>query len=212
MGRWLERFLRKKGSHVKMIGKGNKEGIEGSDLVVIAVSLEKTKEAIREISPFVSKNTIVVEISSIKNGVTKDLRNLGCRWVSIHQLFGPGKRCLKGTDIIVIKGGDKTANDFVTSLFKESRITFLDEEEHDKMMAYSLVLPYILNMVFLRVSGGKRIIKTTSFSKQRELAKRIESDWKLVSEICGFNPHTRGIINEILKETNNLKKSLKNIN
>jgi prephenate dehydrogenase len=79
------------------------------DMVINAVNLEKTKEAFLEVLPYLKKDCILADITSVKNGMSDFYLNSGQRFVSTHPMFGPtfaNIKDLTGQNAIIISESD----------------------------------------------------------------------------------------------------------
>ena len=59
------------------------------DLLINAVSLDKTLTVFNEIISYLPENCILADITSVKNGMADYYKKLGRRFVSTHPMFGP---------------------------------------------------------------------------------------------------------------------------
>ncbi|RLE22941.1 MAG: prephenate dehydrogenase/arogenate dehydrogenase family protein, partial [Acidobacteria bacterium] len=85
------------------------------------------------------------------------------------------------------------------SFFAEKGLTIFDYsfDEHDRMMAYSLTLPFVSTMVFA-ASMDKNAVPGTTFKKHREIAEGLLSeDNYLLAEIL-FNPHSMEQLEKVI--------------
>lgn len=59
------------------------------DLVINAVTVKYTIPAFKEVIPYLSKDCIISDISSVKTGLKDYYESTGMRYVSTHPMFGP---------------------------------------------------------------------------------------------------------------------------
>lgn len=158
------------------------------DMLINAVSLEKTIPVFREILPYVPEDCILADITSVKKGLADFYRETGRRFVSTHPMFGPtfgDVRNLRGENAIIIKESDKQGADFFRKLYTDLNIRIHDYsfDEHDQTIAYSLSLPFSSSLVFASCMKEQDAPGTT-FRKHNEIAKGLLSeDNYLLSEI-----------------------------
>ncbi|WGS64561.1 prephenate dehydrogenase/arogenate dehydrogenase family protein [Marinitoga aeolica] len=152
------------------------------------------------------KNIVFGDIASIKNDVKKFYQLHNLKYVSFHPMFGPtfaNMGNLKGENVIFISGSENNYLEFFKSFFTKYnlKIHTLSFDEHDKMMAYSLSVPFISSLVFAgRVD--KTIVPGTTFAKHLSIAKGVlMEDTNLISEIL-FNSLT---VEEIGRINSNLE-------
>jgi prephenate dehydrogenase len=228
MGSWFARSLKqehavagydKEKSRVEKL-KGeikilNPEELESyePDLVLNAVTLKDTIEAFESIDPFIKGHTILCDIASVKGDIQGYYKKKGLRFLSMHPMFGPtfaNMEKLKGENVIFISGSDKEAVNTLKRFFKKYRLKFfeLSFEEHDRMMAYSLAVPFISSLVFASCVE-KTVVPGTTFSKHLSIARGLLSeDDHLLGEIL-FNTHTLPEVEKITGRLEYLKHIIK---
>jgi prephenate dehydrogenase len=178
------------------------------DLLINAVSLEKTESAFREIVPSLNKNCIISDITSVKNGIVKYYESCGRRFVSTHPMFGPtfaNIRHLADENAIIIREGDEEGKEFFRKFYKSLNLKIFEYsfKEHDQTIAYSLSIPFSSTLVFASVMKQQEAPGTT-FRKHLEIAKGLltEDDY-LLSEIL-LNPYSLEQVVEIQQSLGNL--------
>jgi prephenate dehydrogenase len=228
MGSWFARSLkqehavagydREKSKVEKLKGEIkilNPEELESyePDLVLNAVTLKDTIEAFESIDPFIKEHTILCDIASVKGDIQGYYKKKGLRFLSMHPMFGPtfaNMEKLKGENVIFISGSDKEAVNTFKRFFKKYRLKFfeLSFEEHDRMMAYSLAVPFISSLVFASCVE-KTVVPGTTFSKHLSIARGLLSeDDHLLGEIL-FNTHTLPEVEKITGRLEYLKHIIK---
>jgi prephenate dehydrogenase len=165
-------------------------------LLVNAVPLGKTIEVFQAVVPFLDPGCLLCDMASIKGEIPRYYAESGFRFVSIHPMFGPtfsDMERVRHENAIIIEESDPDGADFFRRFFLRFEIALHEYSfaEHDRLMAYSLSLPFISSMVFAsRVDV--RTVPGTTFRKHLELARGVLSeDDNLLSEVL-FNPHTLG--------------------
>ena len=109
-------------------------------------------------------------------------------------MFGPtfaDMGALKGESVIIMKESHPQGAAFVRGFFKRLKVTIYEYSlaEHDKMMAYSLTLPFISSMTFASCVD-KSAVPGTTFAKHMKIAKGLLSeDDSLLAEVL-FNSYS----------------------
>ena len=90
----------------------NKEAVKGADLVLVSVPIKDINEVILEVASHMKKGSVLAEISSIKGPLIDSLYRLkpmGLQPLSLHPLFGPTVKSLKGNSVVLVPvlEGDK---------------------------------------------------------------------------------------------------------
>lgn len=203
MGAWFASFLGKNGYRViicdrnmqvgKALARKNhfqftsdpKLAVRQAQLVLLAVPTIATSSVLKKITPNISKKSLIVEISSVKEPVKRTLLQLkkqGFAVLSIHPMFGPSANTLLGKTIIrVFVSRSNATNRFLSLLQRKgARILPSDFEEHDKLVSITLALPHFMNIAFvnaMRAYGIRpkalRAAAGTTFRLQSLIAEAI---------------------------------------
>jgi len=183
------------------------------DMVINAVNLEITVQVFSEILPYLRKDCILADITSVKNGLQKFYPESGFRFVSTHPMFGPtfaNIKDLTGQSAIIIRESDEEGKAFFRKFYGSFNLNIFDYSftEHDQTIAYSLAIPFASTMVFAACMK-KQEAPGTTFKKHQEIAKGLFSeDDFLLSEIM-FSPFTLEQIEKIGSELAHLRDIIK---
>lgn len=164
------------------------------DMVINAVNLQLTVPVFKEILPYLDKNCILADITSVKNGLRQFYPQTGRRFVSTHPMFGPtfaNLRDLSGQSAIIISESDEEGKAFFRNFFDSFNLSIFEYSflEHDQTIAYSLSVPFASTMVFAACMK-KQEAPGTTFKKHLDIAKGLFSeDDFLLSEVL-FSPFT----------------------
>lgn len=176
------------------------------ELFINAVSLRNTISAFEESVSYLPKECIICDVVSIKTGMPDYYRESPFRFVSMHPMFGPtfaNMDSLREENVVIINESDREGAEFFRGFFTGLGLKIFEYsfQEHDRMMAYSLTLPFIASMVFAACVDAKTVPGTT-FRKHMAIAKGLLSeDDSLLTEIL-FNPYS---IAEVEKVTARLE-------
>ncbi|MCX8022085.1 MAG: prephenate dehydrogenase/arogenate dehydrogenase family protein [Syntrophorhabdaceae bacterium] len=179
------------------------------DILINAVSLSKTVSAFESAFPFIGKDCIIADIASIKKDLAPFYEKGDFPFVSMHPMFGPtfaNMDELRDESVIVIKGSDKRGVDFFKTFFEGLglKIFHYTFDEHDRMMAYSLTIPFISSMSFA-ACVDRVVVPGTTFARHMKIARGVLSeDTHLLSEIL-FNPYSLQEVDKITARLEYLK-------
>jgi prephenate dehydrogenase len=164
------------------------------DILINAVSLPRTVEAYEAVLPHLPPGCILADIASVKGKIPEFYRDCGFRFASVHPMFGPtfaNVENLRNESAIIIKESDTAGAHFFRDFFGGLGLKIFEFsfEEHDRMIAYSLSVPFTSTRVFA-ASASSLTVPGTTFKKHLEIARGLlsESD-DLLAEIL-FNTHT----------------------
>jgi prephenate dehydrogenase len=184
------------------------------DLLINAVTLNNTIRVFHEIQPYLRKDCILSDITSVKNGLWKYYSQCGMRFVSTHPMFGPtfaNIKDLSKENAIIIKESDQEGKEFFRKFYKSLKLNIYEYsfEEHDQTIAYSLSIPFSSSLVFAACMK-KQEAPGTTFRKHMDVAKGVLSeDDYLLSEIL-FSPYTAEQVKKINAKLEYLIKMIHN--
>lgn len=236
MGRWFTNYFIRSGHKVKIYdrrGKGAealakevgaehastlKRCIYSSDLIFLSIPTEATPQTLAKIGEIAERSALLVEISSLKSPVIEALRKLPRQItpLSLHPLFGPALTDLKFGCIIVVSVYDLDREaELAKQLFSEASFVKCSAEEHDRMMAYSLTLPYFMNLAFglslpnLEAAKLRQYAGTTLSIQLDLLEAIIQSSGHLIPTLLVKNPYSREAVNRYLEAAKTLNRYVK---
>ena len=178
------------------------------ELVINAVTVKYTIPAFQEIIPYLPKDCIISDISSVKTGLKEFYESTGMHYASSHPMFGPtfaNLNQLSEENAIIINEGDFIGRLFFKDIYQKLGLNIYEYsfEEHDKTVAYSLSIPFVSTFVFAAVMKHQDAPGTT-FKRHMKIAKGVlnEDDY-LLQEIL-FNPYTHDQVSQIRTELKEL--------
>lgn len=183
------------------------------EMVINCVTLNYTIEAFNTVLPYLPPYCIIADIASVKTNLKEFYENCGFPYVSTHPMFGPtfanlGNLAKENT--IIISEGDHLGRIFFKDLYASLHLNICEYtfEEHDKVVAYSLGIPFASTIVFAATMKHQDAPGTT-FKRHMKIARGLFSeDDYLLTEIL-FNPRTPNQINRIQEELSALQEIIK---
>ena len=183
------------------------------DILINAVSLDRTFELFDEIVSYLPDNCIVADITSVKSGLSEYYKKLGKRFVSTHPMFGPtfaNVKNLKNENAIIITESDEEGKEFFREFFGKLKLKVHEYsfKEHDETIAYSLSIPFASTMVFAACMKEQEAPGTT-FKKHYSIAEGLLSeDDFLLSEIL-LSPDSLSQVERISDQMESLKTMIR---
>ncbi|MBI4399939.1 prephenate dehydrogenase/arogenate dehydrogenase family protein [Candidatus Micrarchaeota archaeon] len=165
------------------------QACKGADVVIVSVPIEVAKKTIKEISPKLRKETLLMDFTSVKADVIKDMKKAKVEEVvACHPLHGPRVKSLEGQAVIFVpvKKGEKYRR--ILEFFEKSkaRVYEMTAEEHDKLLAVVQSLTHFL--LITTASALKEL--GVDVKKSRVVATPVyELALDLVARVIGQNPH-----------------------
>ena len=178
------------------------------ELVINAVTVKYTIPAFKEVLPYLPKDCIISDISSVKTNLKEYYDSTGFRYVSTHPMFGPtfaNLNQLSEENAIIISEGDYMGRIFFKDLYSRLGLNIYEYtfEEHDRTVAYSLSIPFVSTFVFAAVMKHQDAPGTT-FKRHMRIAKGVlNEDDSLLQKIL-FNPYTSDQVSQIRDELKEL--------
>ena len=182
------------------------------DLVINCVTLNYTIEAFKSIMPFLKPNCIISDVASVKTNIKEFYLESGFPYVSTHPMFGPtfaNLANLEKENTIIISEGDHLGKIFFKDLYNKLKLNVFEYtfDEHDKVVAYSLGIPFASTLVFAATMVHQDAPGTT-FKRHMKIARGLLSeDDYLLTEIL-FNPRTPTQISRIQEQLSSLQEMI----
>ena len=183
------------------------------DMLINAVSLDRTKALFDEIVSYLPEACILADITSVKSGLADYYTKLGRRFVSTHPMFGPtfgNVKDLRNENAIIITESDEEGKSFFREFYSGLKIKIheFSFQEHDRTIAYSLSIPFSSTMVFAACMKEQKAPGTT-FKKHFNIAEGLLSeDDYLLSEIL-LSPYSLEQIERISEKMEALKEMIR---
>ena len=232
MGQWFTLYFKNMGYEVEIIARNKRkvakiakyfrvnyatsinDSINKSDIILVSVPMKATTPTISEVLEHVKKDKIILEISSLKKNIEKEINKKFKKHkdniISIHPLFGPGLDINSKQQIILIKSNKTNKQKrIVTQLFPKSNITIINAKDHDESMAYILSLTHFINILFLSMLKKQNNIDyfSTTFKIQYNLANAILNDrTELLADIQILNKDFNKVLDNFIKESKEFQK------
>ena len=221
MGKWFAKLFKSKGVDVLLfdrdatkakeianeIGGQCAESLDQvleSQIVLIAVNLSNTPDAINEIGSRLNENQILIEISSLKANVVDEIKKLKCEVLSMHPLFGPGAQSIEGENIAIISDiSSENTKEKIIPLLSGASISECTVEEHDRNMALVLSLPFAMNMAFVDIVRESKVPESyygSSFRKQLAISTHIDSENEDLKKELIKNPMFSYVLESYMKK------------
>lgn len=180
------------------------------DMLINAATVKYTIAAFEQALPYLPASCILSDIASVKTGLPEFYANCGHPFVSTHPMFGPtfaSLSNLSNENAIIITEGDHMGRIFFRDIYSKLKLHIEEYtfEEHDRIVAYSLSIPFAATLAFASVMEPQEAPGTT-FKRHLKIARGLmNEDEYLVSEIL-FNPNTPAKLNQIIDRLTELKE------
>jgi len=182
------------------------------ELVINCVTLNHTIAAFQAVLPHLKPTCIISDVASVKTNLQEFYKSCGFPYASTHPMFGPtfaNLGNLASENTIIISEGDHLGKIFFKDLYDRLKLNIFEYtfDEHDKVVAYSLGIPFASTLVFIATMEHQDAPGTT-FKRHMNIANGLMSeDDYLLTEIL-FNPRTPRQIARIRDELNALQEMI----
>jgi prephenate dehydrogenase len=232
MGRWLVCFAKQNLGEVVVadanaakaeqvaneFGTNSKsipEAAAEAELVLVAVPISKTPEVIKSLAKQVQRRTLLVDVASVKSDVIEVMQTIKAEveLVSLHPLFGPGATSVKGKDFVAIpvKPGERYAALKHRLLELGARVTEMEAEDHDRLMAIIQCMTHFVLLTYLNALKSMKDLKraeklrTPMFTMLLDLAKTVlAGNPELYGELQVHNRYARVVRSSLLEACRSL--------
>ncbi|WP_406532254.1 prephenate dehydrogenase [Methanobrevibacter sp.] len=127
--------------------ESNEELANISDILIISVPIQNTEDVIREVAPFMKEGSVMIDVTSVKEGPSKTMAEVvadNVDYIPTHPIFGPRTTRLDNQVIVLTpdrkgKWYERVYN-YLDS--KNMRIIETTSEKHDYMMSIVQVLTH----------------------------------------------------------------------
>jgi prephenate dehydrogenase len=159
--------------------------VKKADIVIVSIPINSTPQMIKKITPLMKKEAILFDITSLKTKVYSILQEAHLKYpincISLHPMFGPGIINMKNYVMIALKVGGTENYDLLIdelfSIFQSEGLLLITTtpEEHDKIMALTLAVPHMVNILylFLLKQSGIPLNELTRFTGTTFLLQKV---------------------------------------
>lgn len=208
MGQWLKRFFEDAGYRTLIAGRHTSlnpvELSEKSDVVVLSVPIDAAEGIIAQIGPHVKKDSLLMDISSLKIRVMEYMLNYsGSSVIGTHPLFGSDTESIKDHTIIICPGRGDEWLTWLSNLLKKkgAKVKITTPEKHDRMMSIVQGLTHLgtiamaYTMKLLNVNIGETLEYATPVYelKMAIMARLFAQNLPLYTDLEILNPYVEEV-------------------
>jgi len=199
------------------INLGSLKEVADCKIVILAVPISSIAQAVKKISPYLKKGSLVVDVCSVKKYPVEIMKKLLPKNINIlatHPLFGPDsfKKSPEGLNIVTspIKIKKTKYNQIKKWIRKKGlNIIEISPDEHDRLAAKTQVITHLIGRILEEMKINKTLIDTSSFKKLLEIKEIICKDsWQLFQDIQRFNPYAKKMRQDFKKALQKIEKMI----
>ncbi|MCD6320462.1 MAG: prephenate dehydrogenase/arogenate dehydrogenase family protein [Candidatus Desulfofervidaceae bacterium] len=190
MGQWFKAFFEKKGYNVLISSRRTsltaQDLARQADVVIVSVPISVTIDTIKEIGPYVRKEALLMDFTSLKQKpVEAMLEYSKAEVIGAHPLFGPGVNGLKGQVIVLCPARGEEWLPWVKDIFAEAHLEMTTPEEHDTIMAIVQALTHFLFITFGATAADLSLLPETLL---RYSTPNFRALWERITNLTTQNP------------------------
>ena len=220
IGRWMARFLNKEGYPVQVSGRTSGLDLpamaQECPVVIVSVPIGVTGEVIRTVGPYMPKESLLMDVTSLKAEPVKAmLASSSSEVIGLHPLFGPRIKTLMGHNIVFCPVRGQKWLPWVKETFSKNgaRLIETTPEHHDECMALVQGLNHLNSIALGLTLGGSgfdleelKQYATPIFKTKLDILKKIfNQNSRLYAEMITQNPHTQKILKGYMESLTELK-------
>ena len=127
--------------------ESNAELAKASDILVVSVPIQYTEDVIREVAPFMREGSVMIDVTSVKEGPSKTMAETlpeNVEYIPTHPVFGPRTTDLNNQVIVLTADRKGEWYDKVYRYLKSKNMRIIETtaEKHDYMMSIVQVLTH----------------------------------------------------------------------
>jgi len=144
-----QRLLKTREQGIKT-AKSCEDAIKKADIILMSVPIKNFEEAIKEVSPYLGKDQLLIDISSVKQCTIKTMNKhiRTATAIGAHPMFGPSADSLEDQNIVLTPTTPeetRIAKKIKRNLTKTGAKTIImTPKEHDQLMVTVLALPHLI--------------------------------------------------------------------
>ncbi|MGC8660848.1 MAG: prephenate dehydrogenase/arogenate dehydrogenase family protein, partial [Desulfomonilaceae bacterium] len=189
--------------------------VTSSDVIMLATPLTAIEEIMKSVGKFIRSDALLLDISSVKRDpVDLMLKYSQCEVIGMHPLFGPSTASLDGQVFFLCPSRVSRWMNPLRSFLEDAgaKITLIDPDEHDKLMACFQTLRHVLltclgsTLIEMGFASCQEIDSAGMwFDKLLEMMRhQFKQPSGLYADLALGNPYSVGMLKMFLKNFNDL--------
>ncbi|NNG00137.1 MAG: prephenate dehydrogenase/arogenate dehydrogenase family protein [Desulfobacteraceae bacterium] len=181
-------------------GAASFEEVCAQPTILLCVPISTIEKTLREISPHLNRNSLVVDVCSVKELPVQWMeRHLPgeVSYLPTHPMFGPDSAdtSLDGRKIVLCRGRvDAIRYENIKSWLVSKGLVIIETTaaEHDRKIAVSLGLTHFIGRALEKFGAGPLDIDTEGYKRLLHILDVVQNDTiELFRDMHTYNPHAR---------------------
>jgi len=225
MGRIFADLLRGEGYTVHVAGRTTGFDIPAMakqcKVIIVSVPIGITVEIIKEIGPLMSKDALLMDLTSLKAEPVKAMLLASpAEVIGLHPLFGPGVDSIAGYTIVLCPARGEGWLDWVRTILTKHGAIVVETapESHDKLMAIVQALNHLnsITMGMIIKQWGSDLAELEKFTtpifttKLAIIKELFTNNPRLYADIITLNPHIGALLDLYRRTLSEVETLIKN--
>ncbi len=169
-------------------------------IVILTVPISTIPATLERISPLLKKETVLIDVCSVKVQPVKWMMELlpdNVHILPTHPMFGPDSaaKTLEGRKIVLCEGRiDPKVYAKIKSWLEKRKLIIIETtaDDHDRKIARSLCLTHFVGRSLGRLGASELDIDTEGYNRLLHILGVVEHDsWQLFEDMNHYNPYAR---------------------
>ncbi len=185
-----------------------------ADVVFIAVPLTVYAETIKNIAPLLGKNTILVDVATVKEHTVsvckKYIKDNG--YICTHPMFGPKSYektngVIDGFRVVITDSTvSKSTLTCIKNLLQRNGfiVIHMSAKDHDKYLAETLFVTHYIGQLVSRSGFVRTTIDTVSFGFLMDAVDSVKNDEQLFKDVYALNKYCKKVVMKMEKNAQSL--------
>lgn len=227
MGKFFKRFFENNNCFVSVSSRRTKlkpeDCAKQSDVVIVSVPMDVTVEVIKKIVPYIKKNSLLMDTTSIKKEpVDAMLKYSKCEVIGMHPVFGPNIKSIKKQTIVLCPARTKKWLNWAVNIFEKNgaKVKVTTPEKHDKMMSIIQGLNHFstLSIAHAMKNLGVNLQESLDYTspvyklRMAMIGRILNQEPNLYAGIEMMNPKNKKVLQEYIKSSKKLQKIIESKN
>ena len=189
------------------------EEVCSKDILLITVPISAMEETLMSIKGFVGKDTVVVDVCSVKEYpvmLMKKILPKNIRILATHPLFGPDSSTRRKIVLCKVRLDDKiyiSIKEFL--LHKDFQVIETTPKEHDLQIAKSLLLTHFIGRALSGMGAHTQEIDTLGYNNLMGIMTAVSNDsWQLFEDMNKYNRFSKKVRGDFAKSLGKIEKRL----
>ena len=220
MGRWFAGFFTREGHTVHVSGRSTgmdaRKMADICQVVIVSVPIGVTKEVIEKVGPYMKKESLLMDLTSLKEGPVKAMVKFSVSEViGCHPLFGPHVDSLAGRRVVLCPARTERWLAWLRAILEKNGALVVETmpAKHDAMMAIVQGLNH-LNTITMGAVLGKtgislselNLFASPAFQTKVGIVEKVfVHNPGLYAEIVATNPDICGVLDLYEKTLSELR-------